>query len=102
MKKPKKKINLILYNVPELESQDLKQRVEDDLDICEDIIDDELQIDNFSIFEIFRLGKKEDNKMTPTNQSNRYQVRKIWQIFQNPMQTEVLTCKISGHPCEVE
>ena len=61
----KKKDNLILYNVPESKSQDPKQRVEDDLDICEDIIYRELQIDNVNIFKIIRLGKKDENKMRP-------------------------------------
>ena len=60
----RKRNNLILYNITESKNEDISKRIEYDLDVCEDIIRNELQIELFSIEKILRLGKRDDNKVS--------------------------------------
>ena len=60
-----RKKNLILYNISESQVSELSHQIERDLDICEDIIGNELKVEEFEIVKILRLGKKHQNKIRP-------------------------------------
>ena len=62
----KRKCNLVFYNVPESTSTEASKRIEEDIIFCKNIIEKELNIFEYSMKHIMRLGKKqEDDNIRP-------------------------------------
>ena len=57
--------NLVIYNIPESESQNPQDRKTDDLVKCCDIFEASLKVTEYEIENTVRLGKKESNRKRP-------------------------------------
>lgn len=57
----KKKENLIIFNLPESNSSEAKEREEYDTNLCKELFQDEIKVREFEVVKVIRLGKKEDN-----------------------------------------
>ena len=54
-----------MCNISESQDNEPSQQLERDLDICEDLIGNELKVEEFEIVQIIRRGKKDQNKVRP-------------------------------------
>lgn len=57
--KNRRKPNLVMYNIPESNKEDVAERIDEDLAVCCDIIENSLGVgrEEFSIKKVIRLGK---------------------------------------------
>ncbi|KAK4319993.1 hypothetical protein Pmani_009115 [Petrolisthes manimaculis] len=62
----KRKNNLILFNVPESNKEEGKDREKEDVEVCEDLFSRNLQVESFRIEKVIRLGKKTQGRHRPT------------------------------------
>ncbi|KAK4297337.1 hypothetical protein Pmani_011648 [Petrolisthes manimaculis] len=64
--KEKRRNNLIMFNVPESDKEETRDRVKEDTEICEHIFVQKLEVENFKIEKVVRLGKKANGRIRPT------------------------------------
>ncbi|KAK4304810.1 hypothetical protein Pmani_023245 [Petrolisthes manimaculis] len=64
--KERRKNNLIIFNVPESDKEDGKDRAKEDTETCEHIFVHKLEVENFKIEKVVRLRKKTIGKSRPT------------------------------------
>ena len=58
----KKKKNIVIYNVPESQHNDPKERQSDDVARCLDIFQNSLKVTEFQVEKVVRLGRRENNE----------------------------------------
>ena len=57
----KRKNNLVLYNAPESNNEESKEREKEDMSLCKDIFQKSVQVNGFKIIKTIRLGKRNPN-----------------------------------------
>lgn len=62
----KRRNNLIIFNLPESNKSEGKERIKEDADRCEFIFGGVLQVEEYNFDKIIRLGKKQEGKTRPT------------------------------------
>lgn len=78
----KKKENIIMYNVEESKMENIDERIKEDAKRVCDIYDNSLEVREYTIEKIIRLGKREDGRNRPLLIKLRNE-REKWNIIKN-------------------
>ena len=63
--KERRRDNIVMYNVPEVQQQEPGNIERDDTQHCEDIIRNKLRVEDCNIMQVVRLGRRVENKTRP-------------------------------------
>ncbi|KAK7075231.1 hypothetical protein SK128_013118 [Halocaridina rubra] len=57
--------NVIMFNVPESNKDDSKERVHEDTEICSEVLKESLKVEEVEIEKVYRLGRRQEGKIRP-------------------------------------
>lgn len=80
--KNKRKENIIMYNVMESEKENTEDRIKEDRARVTDVIENSLEVQDYAIEKIVRLGRKEDDRNRPLLIKFR-NVTEKWNVVKN-------------------
>ncbi|KAK7074186.1 hypothetical protein SK128_020618 [Halocaridina rubra] len=57
--------NVMMFNVPESNKDDSKERVYEDTEICSEVLNERLKVEEVEIEQVYCLGRRQEGKMRP-------------------------------------